>query len=174
MTWTRLDEDFPQHPKIVAAGEWAELIHIHALIYSNHYLTDGFIPTEAVPTLTRVRSHVEPSIKALVKLGVWVPVEGGYAIHDFLEYQPSKAEVLAKRKQKASSGQAGGLARAKRMASERLAEGQAKSKPVPVPGPIRDSLETKHVGRTVPRGTTNGALEHVAGPLARLAAKVTH
>jgi hypothetical protein len=165
VTWTKLTEDFPQHPKIVAAGEWAELIHIHALIYSNRFLTDGFIPAEVVPTLTRVRSHIQPSVQALVKLGVWVPVKGGYAIHDFLEYQPSRNKVLAERKRKASAGQAGGLARAKGSASSVLAEpARGFHNPVSVPVPdLSGSLETKHVGRTVPRGTgpTNEGMESI-------------
>lgn len=176
MTWTKLTEDFPQHPKIVAAGEWAELIHIHALIYCNRFLTDGFVPTEVVPTLTRIRSHVEPSVKALIKLGIWMPVEGGFVIHDFLEYQPSKAKVLAERKRKASAGQAGGLARARGSATAVLEEG-ARGFPNPVsvsvsvPGPVlQDSLATKHVGRTVPRGT-NG-LSPLSESLAKLRSHV--
>lgn len=35
---------------------------------------------------------------ALVSHGPWEEVEGGWQIHDFLEYQPSRESILAKRK----------------------------------------------------------------------------
>jgi hypothetical protein len=130
VTWTKLSEDFDQHPKIVAAGPMAELLHIHGLLYCNRYLTDGHIPATAVRRLAPNPTGFLRSVERLVELGIWVEVEGGYDVHDFLEYQPSRAKVLAERKQKASAGQAGGIARAKARAQ---AEGLAKSKPVSVP-----------------------------------------
>lgn len=164
MTWTRLDENFPDHPKIVAAGERAELLHIHGIIYCNRFLLDGRVPRDVAPTL--LKHGYQDAIKALVKLGIWMEIEDGYEIHDFLVYQPSRAEVLAKRQQKASAGQAGGLARARQMASKRQAEGQAESKPVPVPVPeslliVPTGVPVLHKG-TVPKGTTNGETTHIS------------
>ncbi len=159
MTWTKLTEDFPQHPKILAAGERAELLHIHALIYCNHFLTDGFIPFEVVPTLTQLpKRQALACVQTLIKLGIWMPVEGGYQIHDFLEYQPSKAKVLAERRRKASAGQAGGLARARAV----LTEG-ARSLHNPVPVPVPESVLFVPTGETVLNGktATNGEAEQL-------------
>jgi hypothetical protein len=138
MTWTKLSDDFDQHPKIIAAGPLAELLHIHGLIYCNRYLTDGHIPATAVRRLITVPE--KRLVERLVELGIWLTVKDGYQIHDFSEYQSTRAKVLAERKQKSSAGQAGGLARAK-------AEGkhldpdpvpEARTLPVPVSEPVPD------------------------------------
>lgn len=108
MTWTRLDEGFSDHPKILAAGPMAELLHIHGLLYCNRHLTDGFIPTAALPLL-KARA---PYVAKLVSAGIWEKVDGGYRIHHFLEYQPSRAEVLEARTARKIAKIAGGKARA--------------------------------------------------------------
>jgi hypothetical protein len=72
-------------------------------------------------------------IDQLVRVGLWQEVDGGYRIHDYDEYQPTKAQVLFEREQKAAAGRAGGIAAAKARAK---APAQAKSKPVPVPNPV--------------------------------------
>ena len=147
MTWTKLDENFDQHPKVVAAGLLAELMHIHALIYCNRHLTDGFVSEFVIgrlldrDELTQL-SNDSPKAFAglLVEIGLWDEVPGGYQIHDFLEYQPSRASVLTLRDTKRRAGQAGGLAKAKQTASKPLAEGLAKSYPVSVSVPVSDGV----------------------------------
>lgn len=169
MTWTKLSDDFAQHPKIIAAGERAELLHIHALIYSNRFLTDGRIPKIVALTLTH---NAKADVGRLVELGIWAEVEQEYEIHDFLEYQPSRAEVLAKHKQKASAGRAGGQATARaRAQANAVAERVAESKPVPVPVPVPDlsGFVRDNALRegTVPKGTPNGELESIGELLQR-------
>jgi len=100
MTWTKLDDHFPDHPKILAAGPTAELLHIHALIYCNKHLTDGFLPSDAVKRLIHVNAR--GPAERLVDLGLWEKVVGGYQIHDFLEWNPSREKVLAERARSAA------------------------------------------------------------------------
>jgi hypothetical protein len=58
-------------------------------------LTDGFIPKDRVARLApRVR---ESHIAELVDADLWAPVVGGWSIHDYLEYNPSRAEVNERR-----------------------------------------------------------------------------
>lgn len=76
-------------------------------------------------------------IAHLVRLGLWEEVEGGYLIHDYDDYQPTKAQVLAEREQKQAAGRAGGIAAAQARAK---APAQAKFKPVPVPVPVPKSV----------------------------------
>ena len=147
MTWTKLDEDFDHHPKVVAAGLLAELMHIHALIYCNRFLTDGFVSSFIVGRLLDrdqladlVNDSPEAFAELLAEIGLWDRVPGGYQIHDFLEYQPSRASVLTLRDTKRRAGQAGGLAKAKQTASKPLAEGLAKSYPVSVSVPVSDGV----------------------------------
>lgn len=92
MAWVRLDDGFAEHPKIEEAGPLAAWLHVAALCYCNRHLTDGFIPAGKVKRLADV-PNVSRHIGALVKVGMWMEVEGGYAIHDYLQYQPSRDEV---------------------------------------------------------------------------------
>lgn len=130
MTWTRFESESWLHPKLVAAGPMAELLHYRACQWSNGVLTDGAIPKEVLPLLGRGIRRPERSAEALRREGIWHdpaeaeacsseicgrgrrPAEGGWLIHDFLEYQPSRTEVLEKRAVRLSVARAGGLARA--------------------------------------------------------------
>lgn len=73
----------------------------------------------------------------LVYYGLWEPVRGGYRVHDYSDYQPTKAVVLAERAKKAAAGRAGGLATAvARVTAHAAPPAKAQSKPVPVPTPV--------------------------------------
>lgn len=155
MTWVRLDEEFARHPKVLSAGPLGMAMHVAALCYCNQYLTDGFVP-RAVPAglldlhgidialggNEYVQAGCEASwdmvVEGLVNAGLWIPVERGWTIHDYHEFQPSKEEVLELRRQRAEAGKKGGKASAQARARAKAeasasANGQAKSKPVPVP-----------------------------------------
>jgi len=90
--WARFDDEFPDHPKVLAAGPLAAWLHVCAICYACRYLTDGFIPTGQVRRLADVE---DPTLLVgrLVSSGLWEVVPGGYRVHDFLEYQPAKAGV---------------------------------------------------------------------------------
>lgn len=118
MTWVRLDEEFPDHPKVAAAGPLAAWLHVCALAYCNRYLTDGFVPAGQVAKLadfSGLRVKVGDLAGRLVDVDLWEAAEGGYRVHDFHDYQPSRAAVEADRrsKQEAKSraGRAGAAAR---------------------------------------------------------------
>jgi hypothetical protein len=103
MSWVKVDDGFPRHPKVfVAAG----LVKPHGYsrvlsmalqgnCYASSSLSDGFLPLEAVK-----RFHDSSPIqvaKALVKAKLWEDGDGGYVIHDYLDYNPSAVEVKQKR-----------------------------------------------------------------------------
>jgi hypothetical protein len=162
MAWVRLDENFARHPKVLAAGPLGMAMQVAALCYANQYLTDGFIPRSVVPGLIDLEGlgmrlwHGEITgggedadwtlvVEDLIGAGLWEKVNGGFRIHDYHDYQPSKEEVLALREKRSAAGQKGGQASAKtraRPSAEALASAtgaataQAKSKPVPVPVPV--------------------------------------
>lgn len=108
MPWVRLDDQFPQHPKVVGVGPLGIAMQVAGLCYCSRFLTDGFLPTSAVPTLMDFSELDEHSFnglgnicwKAVGKLvdsGMWEQTDGGYQIHDYLVYQPSKAKTLEER-----------------------------------------------------------------------------
>jgi len=108
--WVKLDDHFPDHPKIVAAGPMAAFLYVAGLCYANRLLTDGFIPKNQVTRLLPENGHKNGTDLAakLCTVGLWLPVKGeveGFQVHDFLKYQPSKRKVLKERKQTAKRQQ---------------------------------------------------------------------
>lgn len=89
MTWVRLDDTFPSHPKVLKAGPEAAWLYVAAVCHSGHYLTDGFVDIDVIETLTRIKSW-KRAADALVRVGLFDEVTGGYQIHDYLEHQKSK------------------------------------------------------------------------------------
>ncbi|MCC6311384.1 MAG: hypothetical protein IT345_10760 [Trueperaceae bacterium] len=75
-----------------------------ALCYVAQALTDGELPE------TFVRAFPTRIVGLLIGSGLWERDDRGIRIHDYLEYQPSRAQVLARRAMRADSGRAGGLA----------------------------------------------------------------
>ena len=96
MTWVRIEDSFPDHPKALEAGPLACWLYVCGLAYACRYLTDGFIPDRQVNRLSDVAKPGSQA-QALVRAGLWEVVEGGYRIHDYLDYQPSAEKVEKER-----------------------------------------------------------------------------
>ncbi len=96
MAWVKIDDQFTDHPKIVAAGPLAGWLYVAGLCYSARYLTDGFVPRAQVRKLVDV-DEVTPLVTALVTAGLWRESQGGYTIHDYLDYNPPAEKVKAER-----------------------------------------------------------------------------
>lgn len=109
MSWAKLSDDFHAHPKILAVGNVGAGLFVRSIAYAAHYLTDGFIPAASARMLAGPDQAV---IDELVAAGLWHPCPGGYRIHEYLERNPPRDEVLARRQARAQAGQAGGFAKA--------------------------------------------------------------
>ena len=156
MVWVKLDDQFTENPKVVQAGPLAGWLHVSGIVYCGRNLTDGFIPlamvsrlatfenisvtTGGTPGLYSVGHDIECTelVDRLVAIGLWEVVDGGYVIHDYLDYNPSKADVLAQRN-----------ANTKRQADwrERHRDGDGKFQ--------RDSVDTNSVTNGVTNGVSN-------------------
>lgn len=110
MVWIRIDDQIAHHPKFIAAGPVAAWLWVCGNGYCNKYLTDGFIPRSAIKTLGGVK-NAPMWAKQLAKVGLWDRVKNGYRVHDFHDFNPSAAEVRAKRKARSMAGKAGATAR---------------------------------------------------------------
>lgn len=98
MTWVRLDDSFPEHPKVSDLSDGAFRVHIVGLCYSGRLLTNGYIPRSIA------RFYSGSAVKELLKAGLWKTVEtagGGYLIHDYLDWNPSREQVLHRRRAEA-------------------------------------------------------------------------
>lgn len=96
MTWIKIDDSFPNHPKVIGLSDKAFRIHITGLCYCGTYLTDGFIPMTAVAKWADENMEV---IVSLVVAGLWREdvSNNGFRIHDYLAHQTSKQQVEDKR-----------------------------------------------------------------------------
>jgi hypothetical protein len=96
MTWIKIDDTFPNHPKIVGLTDKAFRVHISGLCYCGTYLTDGYVPMTIAGRLALEDMSV---IAELVNAGLWRDKvqENGFYIHDYLAHQTSKQQVEDKR-----------------------------------------------------------------------------
>lgn len=104
MSWARLEDSFPDHPKVAALSDTEFRLHVTAICYASRYHTDGHIPAAAI----RVLRGTPKTADQLVRAGVWETAGDGWMIHDFLDYNPSRDEALAKRATRAEAGRLGG------------------------------------------------------------------
>lgn len=91
MDWVKLSTNYYLDPAVMRAGEAAEVLFTRGLAYSGDHETDGFIPAQAVPSLTPTRGRQR--VTALVREGLWAAVEGGWSIPRFTEWQNSHARM---------------------------------------------------------------------------------
>lgn len=103
MHWVPLDEASWFHPKCLAAGELAWGRFCRLLAASSAQRSDGFIPH----SLSAQMGPAGPTRK-LVEVGLLDPVEGGYLIHGFLEYNRSAEQRGDLSEKRRSSGAMGG------------------------------------------------------------------
>lgn len=96
LMWSKLDDGFADHPKVMAAGPAASWLYVCALTYANRLLTDGYIPATQVRKLADVDNAMALA-ERLVEVNLWERVDDGFQIHDFLDYNPSREKVLAER-----------------------------------------------------------------------------
>lgn len=96
MAWVYLDDNFPEHPKVWGLSDAAYRLHQSAIHYCNRHLTDGKIPASKVRTL--VPKFKQSALNELTDRAMWIPTHtGDYVLHDYLDWNKSKAETESHR-----------------------------------------------------------------------------
>ncbi|MEW1867009.1 hypothetical protein AB0420_02225 [Streptomyces caelestis] len=109
MPWFVIDDNSHMHPKFVAAKNAALGLWVRAGGYSAQHLTDGIVPGVIA------KMYGTPAqVRRLVEVGLWhehghtcphpkcpSPQPGDYAIHDYLDYNPTRAQVQERRDREA-------------------------------------------------------------------------
>lgn len=89
MTWFKLDDKGTFHRKVVAAGNEAYGAWCRAGQYAAAQHSDGFLPRSVADLIAN-----QPVWNRLLKAGLLENgPDGGYKIHDFLDYNPSAADL---------------------------------------------------------------------------------
>ena len=114
MAYSNTDYAFWDNPKIIAAGKDAALLYLAGNGYCNQFLTDGFLDDAIVENVAfrAFQRRPKKAIDALVANKLWIRVEGGYQVHDYLKHNKSKAQVDELRNKNSAAGKASAQARA--------------------------------------------------------------
>lgn len=114
MTWAKLCDVILDHPKCIDAGEDATNLFIRSIVWCSKHLTDGRVPRGALRVMTS-RDDAEHLATLLVGAGLWEERDGAWWVHDFLDYNPSRAEATDRRAEisakRSAAGKAGNAAR---------------------------------------------------------------
>ena len=113
MPWVRFDDMFTENAKIEALSDATFRLHVSAIFDCAKKLSDGRVSKVTHKRLTSASKNRHRLTQALVREGLWheagsnvpqcpskhcpPPGPDGWVIHDYLAYQPSKAQVLAQR-----------------------------------------------------------------------------
>lgn len=101
MPWVRLDDRFPSHRKVALLSDRAFRLYVSALCWCSENLTEGTILDRELTVITRIRG-LKAAATDLEKAGLWDRIEGGWQVHDYLEYNPDRAKVQAEREANAA------------------------------------------------------------------------
>lgn len=91
MSWIKLDDRCPRHPKVANLSDRAFRCWVEAMCYANEFLTDGLLPRGFISTVPAA-ARTE-----LVKARLWVVESGETRIHGYLDHQTSRAYIEQER-----------------------------------------------------------------------------
>lgn len=91
MTWVRIDDAAPLHPKMLRAGPTALALWLCGLAHCNRHNTDGKIDKDALPALYPSKEwalrEMKRAANKLVSLGLWEDKGATWVVHDYADYQ---------------------------------------------------------------------------------------
>ena len=91
MPFLNLDDNFADHPKVDALSDGAFRLHVAGLLYASKHQTDGYIPANRVPRLTR--TYRSRYLTELMEARIWLPADAGHTIHDYLDWNRSRKQI---------------------------------------------------------------------------------
>jgi len=97
MTWVKLDDQFFVHRKIIGLSKDAKLFFIAATAHSSASLLDGVLPPAVIRVVLAITDTDKVCVEELINAGLLERDGDSLIIHDYLEYNPSAANVIADR-----------------------------------------------------------------------------
>ena len=96
MSWVRIDDQVGRHQKFLDAGPAASWLWVLGIAHCQSQLTDGFISDKVLPLIGIPKGYTPLALR-LVSVGLFDRVTGGYQVHDYLDFNPPRVQVLQKR-----------------------------------------------------------------------------
>lgn len=143
MPWLRVDDRMYCHRKVAGLALEPFALWVMAMDYSADQLTDGVLKAHELQMLAAMRriTDWQAAVNELVAAELLdATLDGSYILHDYLEYNPSRADVLKERARNA----------------HRQAEWQA--------GKRREQEPEQAPANTAPNSVSNGVSKHAPYP----------
>ena len=127
-SWVKLSTSILDNDKFLGiedehpAACW---LWVKAITFCFENDTDGRI--SELQARKRLSADME-DIQALVDAGLWDTVVGGYAVHDYLDYQQSSVDRAEESSKRKAAGRKGGLAKSKQSDSKPVANAKQDAK----------------------------------------------
>lgn len=93
MAWVRIHDGAMSHPKILKLSDAAFRLWVKGLSYTQTHLTDGELAAEALDYMCAKRAAIDQLLDARL----WVRDGAVMRIHDYLNWNDSRQDVLRKR-----------------------------------------------------------------------------
>jgi hypothetical protein len=185
MAWIKVDDSFYDNDKMLAAGSIGRDLYWHGMAYANRNLTDGLVPKGRALSLVDFtdaavitgmggvdgQDCAPIAVERLLDADLWhedghdcpaciQPGPRHFVIHDYLKYQPSRAEVEKKAAETKARVQAwrdkkGGNSVSNSVTAD-VQTAHKHDNPNPNPNPSSSSLVTKE-GEVALRNAREGA-----------------
>lgn len=158
MPWGRLDDNAAGNGKLLALSDPAFRMWACGLIYCQRNLTDGFIHDHAIESFGIRAKNKHKIAEELCRpqlanrAALWARVNGGYQIHDYLQWNDSREEILKNREKGRTRTARWRDAEAECDASQRPSQSPSQE-PSPLPSPnaspvVRGSGEKEEKDRS--------------------------
>lgn len=115
MNWLRIDDGFPDHPKVAALSDAAFRLWVTAGCWSRRQATQGFVPRTQLRALTRHRTPnllvaelTDSKVSSRYEAPLWEEVEGGWQFHDWDDFNPGTEKPAESPRSKSDAGRLGG------------------------------------------------------------------
>ena len=93
--WVRFDNTMPDNIKVAPLNDRSFRLWINAICYCSRAQSDGFLPLAVLPALCRTAAL--RAARDLVGAKLFDEVEGGFRVHDYLDFNPSRARLTEMR-----------------------------------------------------------------------------
>jgi hypothetical protein len=99
MTWLKVDDGYGINRKVRLASPTGRLVHLMSMVYCAQSENDGQFPSGDLDIIAAWAGckNISEIAEELTAIGLWHTTAIGYQVHDFLEYNPTRAKLDATR-----------------------------------------------------------------------------
>ena len=104
-----VDDGFDEHTKIENLSDRAFRLHVAGLCHCARNLTDGFVSERAFRGFSARLKATKRHKDELIRAGLWREYGPDFVIHDYLDHNPTAADVKERKRLRQEAGRLGGL-----------------------------------------------------------------